>query len=184
MERFLLTLLCVAFFVLCLYGMWRGWRRQAREQSVLVPPFPQPPEQPGEPVLEAHGLYVATTNAGRWQQRIVTRGAGLRTTAVLRLHSSGIEVERVGAPGFWIPRESVTEVRTAKGMAGKVMGSDSLLVITWRLRGPTGAAEAEVMLDTGFRADDRGVHEEWIETLRTDRNRSSDAGEIKGGAQV
>lgn len=184
MERFLLTLLCVAFFGLCLYGMWRGWRRQAREQSVLVPPFPQPPEQLGEPVLEARGLYVSTTNAGRWQQRIVTRGAGLRTTAVLRLHPSGVEVERLGAPGFWIPRESVTEVRTAAGMAGKVMGSDSLLVITWRLRGPSGASETDAMLDTGFRADDRGVHGEWIDALRPSEARAGDAGEIKGGAQV
>lgn len=163
MERFLLTLAVAAVFVLALYGMWRGWRRQARSQSVRVPPFPSAPDAVGEPLLETAGLYVSTTFAGHWQQRIVTRGMGLRGPAVLRLYADGIEVDRSGAPGFWIPRRSVVAVATAKGMAGKVMGTNSLLVFTWRL--------GDVELDTGFRGDDLSVYPQWIE-------------HVKGGAQV
>lgn len=158
MDRLLLSLLVAAFFALCVYGMWRGWRRQAREQSVEFAPFPETPAQPGEPVLEAHGLYVCSTRAGHWQERIVTRGAGLRTTATLRCYDGGVEVDRVGAPGFWIPRESVVDVATAKGIAGKVMGTNTLLVITWRL--------GETKVDTGFRGDDVDVYPEWIDALR------------------
>lgn len=158
MERLLLTLLVVAFFALCAFGMWRGWRRQARAQSVEFPPFPDVPADPGIPVLpDARGSYVCTTRGGHWQQRVVTRGAGLRTTATLRLYSAGVEIERVGAPGFWIPVESVIAVGTGKGMAGKVMGTQSLLVISWRL----GDAE----LDTGFKADDITVYPQWIAEL-------------------
>ncbi|MFC4002334.1 transporter [Prauserella oleivorans] len=163
MERLLLTLLVFALFALGVYGMWRGWRRQARAQSVRIPPFPQRPADPGEPELEAAGLYAATTNAGHWQQRVVTRGAGLRGRATLRLYPGGVEVDRAGAPGFWIPRESITDVTTAKGMAGKVMGTASLLVFTWRV--------GDVELDTGFRGDDLGVYPQWIN-------------KVKGGAQV
>ncbi|PXY19187.1 transporter [Prauserella muralis] len=163
MERLLLTLLVVALFALGVYGMWRGWRRQARAQSVLVPPFPPVPDDRGEPVLETTGIYVATTRAGHWQQRIVTRGMGLRGPASLRLYAGGVEVDRTGRPGFWIPRESIVEAATAKGMAGKVMGTDSLLVLTWRL--------GDVELDTGFRGDDLAVYPQWIE-------------QVKGGAQV
>ncbi|MEU3269457.1 transporter [Saccharomonospora sp. NPDC006951] len=163
MERLLLSLLVVAFFALAVYGMWKGWRRQAIAQSVRIPPFPEVPEVSGEPVLTAKGLYVATTNAGHWQQRVVTRGVGMRGPAELRLFDDGVEVDRAGAKGFWIPRESIVEVKTAKGMAGKVMGTDSLLVLTWRLD--------DVELDTGFRGDDLGEYPQWID-------------EVKGGAQV
>ncbi|MEU6642960.1 transporter [Saccharomonospora sp. NPDC046836] len=163
MERLLLSLVVVVFFALCVYGMWRGWRRQARAQSVRFPPFPQVPDDLGEPVLDAKGLYVATTTAGHWQERVVTRGVGLRGPAVLRYHDGGIEVDRVGATGFWIPRESIVDVKTGRGMAGKVMGTESLLVVSWRL--------GETELDTGFRGDDIGVYPQWI-------------AQVKGGAQV
>ncbi|WP_019815961.1 PH-like domain-containing protein [Saccharomonospora saliphila] len=158
MERVALTLLVLAVFVLCLYGMWRGWRRQARAQSVRIPPFPSVPADPGEPVLRTRGIYVATTRAGHWQDRVVTRGAGLRGPAELRLYPDGIEVDRRGAPGFWIPRDSVIDIGRAKGMAGKVMGTESLLVVTWRLDG--------VELDTGLRGDDLAAYPRWIEQLK------------------
>ncbi|WP_216216392.1 PH-like domain-containing protein [Amycolatopsis aidingensis] len=161
MERLLLTLLVVAFFALCLLGMWRGWRRQARTQSVEFAPFPEVPAEPGTPVLPAaRGVYVCSTRAGHWQQRIVTRGAGVRSTAALRLYPGGIEVLREGAPAFWIPRESVLAATVARGMAGKVMGTDSLLVITWRLAGTD--------IDTGFRGEDTDSYPQWIDALGAD----------------
>lgn len=164
MERLWLVLAIVAFFLLCLWGMYVGWRRKARSQSVQVPPFPAIPSEPGDVLLESTGVYVATTFAGEWQNRVVTRGAGLRTGAVLRLHESGVAVERGGAPDFWIPRDAVTGVRRDSKIAGKVMGTDALLVLTWR------AGETE--LDTGFRGDELDDYPQWIEQLK-----------IKGGAQ-
>ncbi|NBH11544.1 transporter [Amycolatopsis sp. SID8362] len=164
MERLWLVLAIVAFFLLCLWGMYVGWRRKARAQSVQVPPFPEIPAEPGDVLLESTGVYVATTFAGEWQNRVVTRGAGLRTSASWRLHAGGVAVERGGAPGFWIPREAITGVRRDSKIAGKVMGTDALLVVTWR------AGETEV--DTGFRGDDLDDYPQWIEQLK-----------IKGGAQ-
>ncbi|MDS0138578.1 MULTISPECIES: PH-like domain-containing protein [unclassified Amycolatopsis] len=164
MERLWLVLAIVAFFLLCLWGMYVGWRRKSRSQSAQVPPFPAIPGEAGDVLLESTGVYLSTTIAGEWQNRIVTRGAGLRTGAVWRLHSAGIAVERGGAPDFWIPRDAVTGVRRDTKIAGKVMGTDALLVITWRL--------GDVELDTGFRGDDLDDYPQWIEQLK-----------IKGGAQ-
>ncbi|HVV13056.1 transporter [Amycolatopsis sp.] len=166
MERFILVLVVLAFFLLAVWGMRLGWRRKARSQSARVAPFPEVPEEPGEPLLEAPGLYVSTTTAGDWQDRIVTRGMGLRGRAVLRRYPRGVEVDRAGAPGYWIPEESIVDIKRGSAIAGKVMGSDSLLIITWRL--------GEVELDTGFRGDDHGVYPQWIESL---------AHKSKGGAQ-
>lgn len=159
MDRLLLTLLVVVFFGLCVWGMWRGWRRQAREQSVEFPPFPAIPADPGEPLDEARGSYVSTTRAGHWQQRVVTRGVGVPTAATLRRYPGGVALDRDGAPSFWIPRDRIQRVHTARGMAGKVMGTRSLLVITWRL--------GETVLDTGFKADDLTVYEQWMQEADT-----------------
>jgi hypothetical protein len=182
MDRLILTLAIVAFFALCVWGMRLGWRRKARSQSVLVPPFPEVPEYPGELVLpEITGLYVSTTTAGHWQDRIVTRGTGLRSRVTLRLCTGGIEIDRAGAPGFWIPAETLAGVRRDKQIAGKVMGIDSLLVITWKA--------GEVLLDTGIRGDDVDVYARWIEAIsavaphRADHISETHTSEINGGAQ-
>ena len=164
MERLWLTLAIAAFFLLCAWGMWLGWRRKARSQSVQFPPFPEIPAEPGEILLESTGLYVSTTTAGNWQDRVVTRGAGLRSSAIWRLHPGGVAIERGGAPDFWIPRPAITGVRRDSRIAGKVMGTDALLIITWRL--------GESELDTGFRGDDLDDYPQWTEELK-----------IKGGAQ-
>ena len=167
MERLLLVLVVIAVFALALWGMRLGWRRRARSQSARVAPFPPVPAEPGEPLLATKGLYVSTTTAGNWQDRIVTRGMGLRGRAVLRRYPHGVEVDRAGAPGFWIPAESIVGVRRASAIAGKVMGSDSLLVITWRL--------GDVELDTGFRGDDHGVYPQWTESLGTGNANSTES---------
>jgi len=164
MERLVLSLVVLACFLLALWGMRIGWRRKARSQSARVPPFPEVPAVPGEPELTAAGLYVSTTTAGNWQDRIVTRGVGMRGRAQLRWYPGGIAVDRAGARGFWIPRESIVDARLGGAIAGKVMGTDGLLLITWRA--------GDVELDTGFRADDPGVYPQWTEKMR-----------IEGGAR-
>jgi hypothetical protein len=179
MDRLILTLVIVVVFLVCLGGMWLGWRRKARSQSVRVPPFPDLPDELGELVLaEATGLYVSTTTAGHWQDRIVTRSAGLRGNATLRLYAGGIEVDRSGAPSFWIPAASLVDAHRDKAIAGKVMGSDSLLIITWKA--------GETLLDTGFRGDDLDVYPQWIEEVRTaasPRWAANDTSDLRGGAQ-
>lgn len=165
MDRFALTVLVIVLFLLALWGMRRGWRRQAREQSAHYAPFPEVPEYLADPEQArgagprdvATGIYVATTRAGHWQERIVTRGAGIRGPATLRRYTAGVVVDRDGAPSFFIPADSLVDAKTAKGMAGKVMGTDGLLVITWRL--------GKALVDTGFRADDMSAYPQWIHAL-------------------
>lgn len=178
MDRLALTLAIIAFFGLCLCGMWLGWRHKAHSQSTEIPPFPAAPDSLGELTLpEATGLYVSTTTAGHWQDRIVARGMGSRSKVTLRLHASGLQLDRVGAPGFWIPAEALAGVRRDKRIAGKVMGVDNLLVITWKTGG--------VLLDTGIRGDDVEVYPQWIEAISAvvRQDRAGKVGESKGGSQ-
>jgi hypothetical protein len=81
-------------------------------------------------------------------------------------------VQRSGASPIWIPQESITTIRTERGMVGKVvpagLGSrrardgegsatshDAILAIRWRL--PSGTE-----IDLGFRGNDRTEYTRWL----------------------
>ena len=157
MTRLLLVLAVFAFFALCVYGMWHGWRRRARKQAESLPAFPTRPETLGAEVLNATGVYIGTTNAGNWQDRIQVGDIGHRAEAELHLHPEGVAIERVGAEDLFIPKAAIRDVRTDKGLAGKVMFDEGLLVIQWELE--------DRLFDTGFRGDDKSVYGQWADAL-------------------
>ncbi|GGM71102.1 transporter [Longimycelium tulufanense] len=159
MERILLTAAIFAFFVLCALGMWWGWRNRARRQAAVLPAFPQPPAGPAADRLPpATGVYVGTTTAGDWQDRIAVGDIGHRATATLRLTATGLLVEREGASPLWVPVTALRGARTDRALAGKVMGTDGLLVVTWQL--------GDHLLDTGFRGDDKTTYSEWVSAVQ------------------
>lgn len=159
MTRLLLVLACLVLVVLLLLGMRWGWRNRMMRQSGL----PQPPAVPdalGEPELApVTGLYVGTTFATSWQDRVVHAGLGDRADATLTLYRAGVLVERQGTTPVFLPRVDVREARLAPGLAGKVVGAGGLLVIGWRL--------GEADLDTGFRADDKSAYPALVRALNT-----------------
>lgn len=172
MIRLVLSVLVVVFFALCAAGMWWGWRGRQRRQSYL-PALPVVPDEFGAPVLPPlSGVYVSTTTADNWQDRIAVSGLGFRSVARLLLHADGLLVERTGAGPLWIPVAALVGARTGRAMAGKVLGTDGLLVITWLL--------GEHRLDTGFLGDDKDGYDEWIDAVRASANGTAAAG-AQGG---
>ncbi len=173
MIRLLLCLAVVAFFVLCAAGMRWGWRNRARRQAYL-PPLPVPPQRfAGEPLLPpAAGVYVSTTTADDWQDRIVVGGIGMRSAMALRLYDEGLLVTRTGARALWIPVAALLDARTGKAMAGKVMGMDGLLVVRWQVGG--------YQLDTGLRCDEQD-YDDWIAAIRALAARDTAATGAQGG---
>lgn len=161
MTRTLLTIAVIAVFALCLLAMWIGWRRRTRRQGVVLPAFPEPPEGLGDRAarLETSGVYVSTVNAGDWQDRITVGDVGHRAAGAMRWYAEGLLIDRTGASALWIPIGSIVDARTDRALAGKVMGTEGLLVVRWR----HGSHE----LDTGFRGDDKSVYPQWVETLRS-----------------
>ena len=146
-----LVLVCV----LAGWGLWVGWRHRGHRQSGLAP-LPAVPNVPGDVVTPAlKGLYVSSTPARNWQDRIVAHGLGGRATSIVRLTEDGVLIDREGADPIFVPITDLVEVTTAPGIAGKVMGqADGILIIRWRL--------GETELDSGIRADDRDEQAEFI----------------------
>ena len=136
--------------------MLRGWRRRAERQVALIGRLPALPDSVG-PTLVAptKGLYVGSTLAPSWQDRIAVGDLGYRTKAVLTRYPEGIMVQRSGATPIWIPDESITAIRTERGIAGKAMTHEGILAIRWKL--PSGTE-----IDTGFRGDNRDEYSKWI----------------------
>ncbi|MBF6168485.1 transporter [Streptomyces gardneri] len=155
MERTLWVVGLLVLFVACLWLMYRGWRNRAARQAERIGTLPAVPAELGAQVLEpTTGLYLGSTIAPSWQDRITVGDLGFRATAELTRFERGILLERDGATVIWIPQESITAVRTERGHAGKVMTEDGVLVIRWKL--PTGTE-----IDTGFRGDDKSVYPAW-----------------------
>ena len=157
MDRALWVVGLLLFWVLLIGLMYLGWRNRASRQAARIGELPVLPAEFGELLLEpTTGLYVGSTIAPSWQDRIAVGDLGFRATAELSRHELGILLERDGASPIWIPAESVRAIRTERGSAGKVMTRDGLLVIRWAL--PSGTE-----IDTGFRGDDKTVYPHWVD---------------------
>jgi hypothetical protein len=123
------------------YGMYRGWRNRQSRQADLAP-LPAVPD--GGKARGVEGVYVATTAAGDWMDRIAVHELGVRSIADLAVSEAGLIFHRHGATDVFIPADHLTGVRTDRGIAGKVTAEKSgLVVVTWNHDGRA--------LDTGFR---------------------------------
>jgi len=137
--------------------MMRGWRERGRQQAEQLGTLPDRPGQVGSAAITTAGVYVGCTMEPAWSQRITAGDLGYRSKAVLSRHPEGILVQRVRARPIWIPRESISGIRTEHGIAGKVAARDGILAIRWRL--PSG-----VKIDTGFRAENRDEYVDWLQS--------------------
>lgn len=155
MERTLWVLGLVLVCLLAAWGLWIGWKHRGGRQAGLSP-LPAVPNAPGDVITPAlTGLYVSSTTAGNWQDRIVAHGLGVRAPAIVRLTEDGVLIDREGADPIFVPVTDLVEVTTAPGIAGKVMGqADGILIVRWRL--------GETELDSGIRADDRDEQVEFL----------------------
>ncbi len=159
MIRTLLVVIVVVALLLVLAAMAWGWRRRGARQDVLLPGLDTtPPVELGELVLGPHdGLYVGSTFATSWQDRVVVGGLGRRAAASATLYRSGALFDRQGDTPVFLPWSAIVGARVEPALAGKVLGRGGLLVLRWHA--------GEHQLDTGFRADDRAVYLDWITAL-------------------
>jgi hypothetical protein len=147
----------LALFVTLVYWLMRqGWQWRRTLQGGL-PDLPQAPGQTGEPLLVLEGRYHGSTTAGRWLDRIVAHGLGVRSKVRLTLTEQGLDADRIGAPGFFVPAAALRGARLDRAIAGKVLPEGGLLVVTWEYGG--------TLIDSGFRSDRAAEHPQWVERI-------------------
>ncbi|MEZ0365698.1 transporter [Mycobacterium sp. pUA109] len=137
--------------------MVRGWRRRAQRQAAVIGTLPPVPDTVGPPTVAAtRGLYVGCTLVPSWNDLVAVGDLGYRTKAVLTRYPEGIMVQRSAGRPIWIPQDAIIAVRTERGIVGKALTHEGILVIRWRL--PSGSE-----IDTGFRADNRNDYDRWLQ---------------------
>ena len=157
-DRVLLTLATLAFCAGIYALMYWGWRNRRRRQSDLPPP-PSPPEVPGRVLVGAvPGLYVGTTSADDWLDRIAVHRLGHRASGWLAVHDDGVHIEREGLAELYLPFELLDDVEVGDALAGKVVARGGMLLLSWRL------GSRQVL--TGFRADDHAQHRRLADAVR------------------
>ncbi len=137
--------------------MWWGWRHRQRRQAGVPAPLPAPAD-PGEVLLEPReGVYVSTTTEGDWLDRVVAHGLGRRSACEVGVFADGVSVARDGEDVLWVPAGTLVRVRRERGMAGKYVDREGLVVLTWSLGedAPGGAdgggTGGSLPVDTGLR---------------------------------
>lgn len=137
--------------------MLRGWRNRQRRQGFLPAP-PVATTTATTVVGGVPGLFVGTTFAGRWLDRVAVHGLSHRATGMLSVATDGVHIAREGAAEVYLPFDRIDDAGPGDALAGKVMGEGGLLVLTWRL--------GESLLTSAFRADDHDQHARLADAIR------------------
>ncbi len=120
MERILWVVGCIAVWALLVFLMYRGWKGRARRQADRIGELPQVPADLGERLIApSTGLYVGSTIAPSWQDRVAVGDLGFRATGEISRWTGGILLERDGASTLWIPEAAIRAIRTERGLDRK-----------------------------------------------------------------
>lgn len=151
----LATLAIVAW--LCLL-MLKGWRSRQRRQADL--PAPRTTAPAADALLPpVAGLFVGTTTAGDWLDRVAVHGLSDRGAGWLTVSGAGVTIERDGLPDLHLPSSDIRAAAPGARLAGKVVGTDGLLLVDWQL--------GDRLLTSGFRADDHDQHRRLAAAIST-----------------
>jgi hypothetical protein len=145
------SVLVLVLLVLLVYAlMYAGWRRRSRRHpSAAVATSTASTSAtttatttaagadgagaaPSAEELRAEGTYVSTTTVASRLERVAAAGLGVRARATMVVGPDGVRWERQGAAEVHIDPERLTGVGRERGMAGKWVGQNRLVVVTWR----------------------------------------------------
>ena len=157
------TIVLVLVVLVAFWGMRAGWRARTRRSSSLVPSLPVPPAELGHARLApVDATYVSTTRAGDWLDRVTAQDLGVRSPAQVAVFDAGVRITRQGASDLFVPATALRAATGAPGLAGKVVGGEGLVVLTWQAdpADPRG-------LDTGLRPKHAADRERLLAALTT-----------------
>ncbi|WP_421733804.1 hypothetical protein [Cellulomonas sp.] len=155
------TLVLALVVLLALWAMRAGWQARTRRSAALVTALPVAPPALGTELLgPVDATYVSTTRAGDWLDRVTAHGLGVRSSAQVSVFDAGVRITRPGATNLFVPATALRSATGAPGMAGKVVGGEGLVVLSWQAdpADPRG-------LDTGLRPKHAADRERLIDAV-------------------
>jgi hypothetical protein len=124
----IIAILLIGIFAL----MLRSWRRRSRRDAFFAAGYPAP-TQPGRELASVPALYVATTPRDLPLERLAIKGLGFRAKATLTVSDAGLWMLLAGENGVFIPADAIHLLGPATWTIDRVVETDGLLVLGWRL---------------------------------------------------
>ena len=143
-DRNVSAALVIVFLAVVLGLLVLGWYLRRRRQRD-IPSLAVAPTTLSDAV-EFAGFYVSTTSAENPLDRIAVRGLGFRARTTVVVATEGIVIPIAGQPDSFIPAADLAKVDRATWTIDRVVETDGLVVIDWRLGDRT--------LASYFRLDD------------------------------
>jgi hypothetical protein len=116
--------------------------RTTRDHALEAPALKEKPAQ-----VIAEGTYVSTTTAQSRLERVTVAGLGNRAKATLIVSRGDadelVRIDRQGEATVIIPAARLISARRERGMVGKFVGANRLVVLQWR-------TEEGDIYETGF----------------------------------
>ncbi|HYI33733.1 MAG TPA: hypothetical protein VEX88_09750 [Glaciibacter sp.] len=168
MDRSIPALIIAVVLIGIFALMLRSWKRRSRRDSSLAAGYPHPAE-PGRELASVPALYVATTPRDLPLERLAIRGLGFRARAELTVTDAGLWMLLAGENGVFIPAGAIDLLAPATWTIDRVVETDGLLVLGWRLAGPEGGAGAASSpdVDSYFRIVDPADRRRITEAIRS-----------------
>lgn len=164
MDRSIPTVITVLVMLGVFTLMLRSWRTRARRDAALPAGYPLPVTTTPE-LVSAAAFYVATTVRGTPLERLNIRGLGFRARAELTVTEAGVFLALAGQEAVFIPADAIELLEAATWTIDRVVESDGLLLLGWRLNAP--AIETGQLVDSYFRIIDPTERVAVYDAIRT-----------------
>lgn len=132
MDRALPAVIITLALLALLALMLRSWRRRTRRDAGLAAGYPAP-AGPGRELASVPVLYVATTPRDQPLERLAVRGLGFRAQGTLVVADDGVWMLLDGGTEVFVPVAAIDLLARATWTIDRVVETDGLLVLGWRL---------------------------------------------------
>ncbi|KJL37978.1 hypothetical protein JOD63_001355 [Microbacterium terrae] len=132
MTQALAVALMIALAVALLASLLLAWWVRTRRDAGLAAPVGEAPAGATE-IASFETLYVATTRAGEPLERLAIRGLGFRSRADVTVLSTGVAIDLTGQPRLYLAADRIADVAQATVTIDRVVESDGLTRLSWRL---------------------------------------------------
>ncbi|TFD25907.1 MULTISPECIES: hypothetical protein [Cryobacterium] len=147
--------------------MWRSWRKRSRRDGALAAGYPMP-EDTGAALAGAATYYVATTPRGAPLERLAIPGLGFRARAAVTVTEAGVTLDLDGNQPVFIAASAVDAVGAAQVAIDRVVETDGLVCLGWRLApGTTSGPDDRRAVDSFFRIIDPNDRARLVDSIRT-----------------
>lgn len=123
----------IAFLLLLLWLMFRGWRILKKRSADLAVPKSEVSAR-GTEGISLSGLYVATTRQGEPLARVAIPGLAFRGRVLVTVYAAGVLLSVTGEPEVFVAAENIRSVGTSTWTIDRVVETGGMVRLDWNIK--------------------------------------------------